>query len=118
MDCPVTSRDIDTALKIWGKNIAALKGKTVRARPSPVAEDLVKVPRDILNLHKEVVLSRDVFFLNKIPFLLTLSRKIYITTVNHLTDRTVLQVLKAFREIYQYYLHRGFCVTVVDMHID
>jgi hypothetical protein len=27
-DCPVTVQDIDVALEIWGKNIAALKGKT------------------------------------------------------------------------------------------
>ena len=27
-DCPVTVQDVDVALKIWGKNIAALKGKT------------------------------------------------------------------------------------------
>jgi GH25 family lysozyme M1 (1,4-beta-N-acetylmuramidase) len=27
-DCPVTVDHVDTALKIWGKNVAALKGKT------------------------------------------------------------------------------------------
>jgi hypothetical protein len=27
-DCPVMIQDIDAATKIWGKNIAALKGKT------------------------------------------------------------------------------------------
>jgi hypothetical protein len=29
-DCPVTVQDVITAHKIWGKNIAALKGKTTR----------------------------------------------------------------------------------------
>jgi hypothetical protein len=27
-DCPMMIQDIDVAMKIWGKNIAALKGKT------------------------------------------------------------------------------------------
>jgi hypothetical protein len=36
-DCPVTVDHIDTALKIWGKNVAALKGKTTRTKPDPVA---------------------------------------------------------------------------------
>jgi hypothetical protein len=42
--CPVTVQDIDVALKIWGKNIAALKGKTTQCKTIPVARDYVKVP--------------------------------------------------------------------------
>jgi hypothetical protein len=55
----------------------------------------------------------DIFFVNKNPLFLTLSRKITFTAVNHLADRTVLQIFKAFKEIYQYYLQRGFHITVV-----
>ena len=29
-NCPVTIENIDVAHKVWGKNIAALKGKTTR----------------------------------------------------------------------------------------
>jgi hypothetical protein len=53
-DCPVMVQDADVALKIWGKNIAALKGKTTRSKPNPVARDFVKVPVALLKLHKEV----------------------------------------------------------------
>jgi hypothetical protein len=112
-DCPVTVQDVDVALKIWWKNIAALKGKTTRGKPNLMAKDLVKVPVELLKLHKEVFLTADIFFVNKIPFFLTLSRKICFTTVNHLADRTVPQIFKAFKEIYQYYLHCGFCITMV-----
>jgi hypothetical protein len=31
-DCPVTARDVDVSNKIWGKNIAVLKGKTARKK--------------------------------------------------------------------------------------
>ena len=43
-DCPVTVKHIDTALKIWGKNVMALKGKTTWTKPDLVARDFVKVP--------------------------------------------------------------------------
>ena len=112
-DCPVTVQDVDNAFKIWGKNIAALKGKTVRGKPMPVARDFVKVPTELMKLHKEVFLTCDIFFVNKIPFFLTLSRKICFTAVNHLANRTVPEIFKAFREIYQYYLQRGFRITTV-----
>jgi hypothetical protein len=64
-DCPVTVQDVDVGLKIWGKNIAALKGKTTWGKPNPVAKDFVKVPVELLEVS---FLTADIFFVNKIPF--------------------------------------------------
>jgi hypothetical protein len=75
-ECPVSYEDAGTTEKIWGPNIAALKGKTTRSTPEPVKSDLVAIPTEIREIHRIVTLSIDVFFVNKIPFLLTLSRKI------------------------------------------
>jgi hypothetical protein len=100
----VTVQDIDVALKIWGKNIAALKGNTTRNKMIPVVRDYVKVSLELMKLHKEVFLTTDIFFVKNNPFLLALSRKIIFTAVNHLTYRTVPQISKAFKDIYQYYL--------------
>jgi hypothetical protein len=112
-DCPVTVQDIDVALNIYGKNIAALKGKTTRSKSIPVAGDYVRVPTELMKIHKEVFLTTETFFVNKIPFFLTLSRKICFTTVNHLADRTVPQIFKAFKEMYQYYLNCGLHINTV-----
>jgi hypothetical protein len=112
-DCSVTIQDIDVATKIWDKNIAVLKGKTTRSKMHPVARDYVKVPKELLKLRKEVFLTTDIFFVNQISFFLTLSQNICLTAVNHLTDRTVPQIFKAFKEMYQYYLHRGFHIKTV-----
>ena len=68
-DCPVIVEEVDVALNIWGKNIAALNEKTTRRKPNAVARDSVKIPMDLLKLHKEVFLTLDIFFVNKIPFL-------------------------------------------------
>jgi hypothetical protein len=112
-DCPMTVQYIDVDRKIWGNNIAALKGKTTRSKSIPVARDYVKVPMELMKLHKEVFLITYIFFVNNIPFFLTLSRKICFTAVNHIVDRTVPQILKAFKEMYQYYLQRGFHIKTV-----
>jgi hypothetical protein len=112
-DCPVTFQYIDVAQKIWVKNIAALKGKTTRSKSIPVARDYVKVPMELMKLHKEVFLTTNIFFVNKIPFFLTLSRKICFTAITHLADRTVPHIFKAFKEMYQYYLHHGFHINTV-----
>jgi hypothetical protein len=112
-DCPVTVNHVDTALKIWGKNVAALKGKTTWMKPDLAARNFVKVPVELLKLHKVVYITANIFFVNKIPFFLMLSSKICFTAINHLVDRTVPQIFMAFKEIYQYYLQRGFHITTV-----
>lgn len=72
-DCPVTVEDVEISEEIWGKDVPALKGKTTRKKPAPVARNNIKIPLKLLNLHKEVYLTADVFFVNGIAFLLTLS---------------------------------------------
>jgi hypothetical protein len=112
-DFPVTIQDIDVARKIWGKNIAALKGKTTRSKSIPVARDYAKVPTELMKLHKEVFLTTDILFVNKLAFLLTFSCNICSTGVNHIADRTVPQIFKAFKEMYQYYLRGGGHIKTV-----
>jgi hypothetical protein len=54
-ECPVSVKHIDTALKIWGMNVTALKEKTTRTKPDPVARDFVKVPVELLKLNKGIL---------------------------------------------------------------
>lgn len=43
-DCPITKNDIENAQAIWGKDVAALKGKTVRSHAPAVKGVTLKVP--------------------------------------------------------------------------
>jgi hypothetical protein len=95
-DCPVTVQDVDNAHTIWGKNIVALKGKHTRTKPIHVAGNFIKVPKEFLKLHKDVFMTADILFMNKIPFFITLSYNICFTTVNHLNNRKVPNISKAF----------------------
>ena len=56
-NCSVTVKDIDAAQAIWGKDIAALKGKTVRKKPVPVAGDVRKIPKEFFQLQQDVFLT-------------------------------------------------------------
>ncbi len=60
-----------------------------------------------------MTLTIDIFFVNKIPFFLTLSRVLYFTTVTHLPDRSLDQIFKALKGIFYYFLQRGFHVTFI-----
>ena len=94
---PVTVEYVATASKILGKNFDALKGKTTKCKPEVVKRDLVKVPKELMKIHKDIYLTADIFFVNKIPFFLTLSRRIMCTAVHHLANRTVPQIFNEFK---------------------
>jgi hypothetical protein len=113
MDCPVTVQDINVAHAIWGKKIAALKGKTTRKNPIPVADSVMRVPTELLRLHKDVFLTCDIFFVNTIPFFISLSRRICFTGTSHLKDRSVEEVMKAVKEINMFYMGRGFQIRTI-----
>jgi hypothetical protein len=114
-DCPVTVADNDVATAIWGPDIAALKGKTPRSKPTPVVSDFVKIPESILDMHKDVILSADIFFVNKIPFFMTISRNICFLTVNHLADRKPEMIFAAYKTVHAMYLHLGFRINHVNL---
>jgi hypothetical protein len=76
----------------------------------------VRVPKDLLKLHRELTITADIFFVNKIPLFLTFSRKICFTTVNHLSDITTKTIFKAYEEMHKFYLNQGFQITVI--HVD
>ena len=72
-DCPVTVKDMGMAIKVWGPSIAMLKGKMVRMTPPVVRQDVIEIPKEIWELHKDVTLVIEIFFVNKIPFFITYS---------------------------------------------
>ena len=60
-DCPLTANDMKTATTVWGRNIAMLKGKTVRMTPPAVRQNVIEIPKEIRELHKMVTLAIDIF---------------------------------------------------------
>jgi hypothetical protein len=60
-DCPVTVKDMGTAIKVWGPSIAMLKEKAVRTTPPVVGQDVIEIPKEIWELHKDVTLAIDIF---------------------------------------------------------
>ena len=87
--CPVTVMDVGTAIKVWGPSIAMLKDKTVRTTPILVRQDVIEIPKEIWELHKDVTLTIDIIVVNKIPFFVTYSLVICYTleqqeSFNHL----------------------------------
>jgi hypothetical protein len=47
-NCPVTIEHINIAEQIYDKDIASIKGKTVRKKPPPAIQDIVEIPEELI----------------------------------------------------------------------
>jgi hypothetical protein len=105
LNVPVTEQDLLRADAIYGKDIAALKGKSVKTKVDAVHFDRVFEP-----LIKHQVLHADIMFIDGKPFLLSISKPLCLTMVSELIDgRSIDSVKKALNlQISNYINSRHF----------
>ena len=113
---PVRPEHVTNASRIFGPNVAALEGKTVR-RPSPRVhtDGGITIPDDFHRLHHVVTLVADIFFVNGVAFLMTQSRKIKMYTVEHTPSRKASALADSLKKIIKIYGRGGFMVNLILM---
>ncbi|HNJ38565.1 MAG TPA: reverse transcriptase domain-containing protein [Nitrosomonas sp.] len=97
-NCPVVVDDVRRALKIWGKDVGVLMGRTVRRRPDPLVDEI---------LHRSetdyTILYMDLFFVNGLAFLLSISKGYNLLVIRYTNDRRRETVEKAILETLSVY---------------
>jgi hypothetical protein len=110
MNNPVTVTDYENALRMFGKDLGAVKGKTVRSRTEHVSIDLKCFPKEKRN----IILSKDVMHLMEISFLVTVVRNIRFITATFLPDRKRRTILHALNQVINLFRGRGHVVEEVE----
>ena len=117
-NCPVTVQDVENANRIFGPDLANLRGKTIRTKPEHVRIEYVQIPRDFVELHKYVTLVADVMFVNGLPFLVTSSRGISLVTIEYLKSRTAKRLVHTLERVFRIYGTAGFMVQTALMDME
>ena len=94
LNCPVTVSDVAWAEKNYGKYIYAVKVKITRSKPKQVVIDYTELPKIILESNRNITLSIDIMYVNKIPSVTTISRHVKFTTFEVIQKRTKSQLSK------------------------
>jgi hypothetical protein len=116
LNCDVTAQDILNAEDIFGPDVGSLKGKTVRTASEVVRSGgLVPIPATIMAQYQKIVLCVDVMKVNKMPFLVSISRAIKFGTVAWLKNAKADTIMKHIKDIHSVYVKRGFIVEIVEV---
>ena len=103
----MTVEDVIRSDKIYGRDIHSLKGKTTRTQPTRLVTDYVEIPPSVLKKNKHVTLSIGIMYVNRIPFVTTISRNIKFTTVEAIQNRTKAQLVQSIKNVLPIYTKRG-----------
>jgi hypothetical protein len=77
--------------KIYGPDVASLKGKTVGQSPAPIVSDVIEIPREPIASQYNVDRCIDTMFVNSLTFLTTVSKAIKFRTCDYIPNRKVVE---------------------------
>ena len=83
----MTAQDISNSRVIFGPDLPGLQGRTTRKNPTRVTPVYMGIPRAIYERYKDIVLTADVMFVNRIAFLVISSRGIRLYTTEFIPNQ-------------------------------
>jgi hypothetical protein len=118
INCPITFDDVTRAERIYGKDVAFLKGKTTA---SPANDHVpnqppIVLPQDILENHGQVTLCCDIYYVLGLPFSLSVSRNVHFLSCRPIPNREKPAIRSCISSDVATYQERGFEVT--NIHCD
>ena len=106
-------RDLNNAEKIYGTNLGSLKGKTTATTNTSVRTTTHDLPPYVKEHHSDVTVAIDIMFINKVPFLVTISRGLKFGTVEQLPNRQIKTVVAMIKSVLAIYERRGLKVNTI-----
>ncbi len=91
-NCCISLQAIINAYKIYGPDLAGVRGRTTRTTTERASVEYVEIPRSNLELHVNIGVGADVMFVNGISFLITVAPTIKLITIKYMETQTATQL--------------------------
>ena len=85
----------------------------MRRKPDSVVADYVEIPREILESRKDMEVSTDIMFINKIPFLVSISRGLKFTTIEYLSNKIEIALVTSINKMVSHYKSHALHVSTI-----
>jgi hypothetical protein len=107
-NCPVTAEDVNIAEKIFGADMSNLKGKLTRQKSTPVREDTVEIPEELIAQNCKIELCIDIMYVNESGFMTTIYRTIRFRSAIPIDNRTHKEYYRVLDMVLRVYNSAGF----------
>ena len=112
-NCPVMTEDVNIAERIFGKDVSSLKGKSTRRKPKPVRADLIEIPKELIEKHKDIELCMDTMYVNECGMLTAIDRTIKYRSLVPMDTKQHDKYYRALDEILRQYNNAGFVIKTI-----
>jgi hypothetical protein len=107
-NCPVTTEDVNIAKKIFGPDMSSLKGKSTCRKSTPVREDTVGIPEELIVHNSEIELCIDIMYVNECRFMTTIDRTIRFWSAIPIENRMHEEYYRVLDMVLRVYNSVGF----------
>ena len=113
---PFDRINVSNSRRIYGPALEDVRGKTTRRKPVRVKESHVDVPRAVAERLRYLTMAADVFFVDMIPFLVTMSRGLQFVTAEFTPSRTASKLAGHLKKVLRVYRRAGYVIRDVLQH--
>ena len=86
-----------------GPDVPSMKGKYVRRSPESVVSYYVNTPKKILSMNTGLEVSINVMFINKLAFLVSVSKQLKFNTIEYIPKRPEKELDRSINKIIDVY---------------
>jgi hypothetical protein len=112
-NCPVMTEDVNITNKILGPDMSSLKGKSTRRKSTPVREDTIKIPEELITNNREIELCIDIMYINECRFMTTIDQMIRFRGAIPIENRTHEEYYCVLDMVLRLYNSAGFCIKTI-----
>ena len=116
-NCDMNADDIKRSDIIWGPAESELQGEMKRKKPNTHNKiPKLTLPLSVSQQHKKITMYIDIFYVNRIPFYLSKTGKLYFLSGTKLKSRSRREITNAIEQDRNKHEQRGF--EIIDIHGD
>jgi hypothetical protein len=112
-NCPVTTEDVNNGKKIFRANMSSLRGKLTMRKSTPVWEDTIEIPEELILQNREIDLCINIMYVNKCGFMTTIDQMIQFRSVLPIENRTHEEYYHVLDMVLRLYNSTGFHIKTI-----
>lgn len=112
----VNTEGIDNALAVRGEDVGAIQGAVTRARTQSIIDNAIQPPLIIPEHAFTITMSAGIFFVNSLPFYITLLREIRFNIITILRSWDATNIVEGVITSTSIVCNRGIIIT--ELHIN